>query len=39
LIKSPEDDDDVMKKKKKVISRYRTAKSLFPAFSVPRGAV
>ncbi len=37
--KSPEDDDDIMKNQEKVILQYRTAKSLFPAFSVPRGAV
>jgi hypothetical protein len=29
----------VIKKQKKVILRYRTAKSIFPASSVPRGAV
>jgi hypothetical protein len=39
MMKSPEDDDDVMKKQKEVILRYRTAKLLFPAVSVPRRAV
>jgi hypothetical protein len=39
VMKRHENDDAVIKKQKKVILLYRTARSLFPASSVPRGAV
>jgi hypothetical protein len=39
MMKSPEDDDVMKKKQKEVTLRYRTAKLLFPAVSVPRGVV